>query len=99
MTAYFFLVGYRAGRGFWRLVMSDDRHSEPGTLFVVSTPLGNLEDITVRALRVLKEVDLIAAETVEHTRNLCRHYGIATKLTAFNQHNQRTKGPELVEAQ
>lgn len=78
--------------------MSDDRHSEPGTLFVVSTPLGNLEDITVRALRVLKEVDLIAAETVEHTRNLCRHYGIATKLTAFNQHNQRTKGPELVEA-
>jgi 16S rRNA (cytidine1402-2'-O)-methyltransferase len=43
-------------------------------------------------------VDLIAAETVEHTRNLCRHYGIATKLTSFNQHNQRTKGPELVEA-
>lgn len=80
------------------MAMSDDRHSEPGTLFVVSTPLGNLEDITVRALRVLKEVDLIAAETVEHTRNLCRHYGIATKLTAFNQHNQRTKGPELVEA-
>jgi len=77
--------------------MSDDRHREPGTLFVVSTPLGNLEDITLRALRVLKEVDLVAAETVEHTRNLCRHYGIATKLTAFNQHNQRTKGPELVE--
>jgi len=77
--------------------MSDDRYREPGTLFVVSTPLGNLEDITLRALRVLKEVDLVAAETVEHTRNLCRHYGIATKLTAFNQHNQRTKGPELVE--
>ena len=69
----------------------------PGTLYVVSTPLGNLEDITVRALRVLKEVDCIAAETVEHTRHLCRHYGIATKLTSFNQHNQRTKGPELVE--
>jgi 16S rRNA (cytidine1402-2'-O)-methyltransferase len=71
--------------------------AKPGTLYVVSTPLGNLEDITVRALRVLKEVDLIAAETVEHTRNLCRHYGIATKLTSFNQHNQRTKGPKLVE--
>ena len=71
--------------------------AKPGTLFVVSTPLGNLEDITVRALRVLKEVDCIAAETVEHTRHLCRHYGIATKLTSFNQHNQRTKGPELVE--
>jgi 16S rRNA (cytidine1402-2'-O)-methyltransferase len=77
--------------------MNDAQHGEPGTLFVVSTPLGNLEDITVRALRVLKEVDLVAAETVEHTRNLCRHYGIATKLTSFNQHNQRTKGPELVE--
>jgi 16S rRNA (cytidine1402-2'-O)-methyltransferase len=71
--------------------------AKPGTLFVVSTPLGNLEDITVRALRVLKEVDCVAAETVEHTRNLCRHYGIATKVTSFNQHNQRTKGPELIE--
>ena len=77
--------------------MSDDRHREPGTLFVVSTPLGNLEDITLRALRILKEVELIAAETMEHTRSLCRHYGIATKLTSFNQHNQRTKGPALVE--
>jgi 16S rRNA (cytidine1402-2'-O)-methyltransferase len=77
--------------------MNDARHREPGILYIVSTPLGNLEDITVRALRVLKEVDLVAAETVEHTRNFCRHYGIATKLTSFNQHNQRTKGPELIE--
>ena len=77
--------------------MSDDRHGEPGTLFVVSTPLGNLEDITLRAIRVLKEVDLIAAESMEHTRNLCRHYGIPTKLCSFNQHNERTKGPELLE--
>jgi 16S rRNA (cytidine1402-2'-O)-methyltransferase len=76
---------------------SDTRDVTSGTLFVVSTPLGNLEDMTVRALRVLKEVDLVAAETVEHTKNLCRHYGIATKLTSFNQHNQRTKGPQLVE--
>jgi 16S rRNA (cytidine1402-2'-O)-methyltransferase len=74
----------------------DARESGPGTLFVVSTPLGNLEDITLRALRILKEVHWIAAETVEHTRNLCRHYGIATQLTSFNQHNQRTKGPQLV---
>jgi 16S rRNA (cytidine1402-2'-O)-methyltransferase len=74
-----------------------ETEAKTGTLYVVSTPLGNLEDITLRALRILKEVDLIAAETVEHTRNLCRHYGIATKLTSFNQHNQRTKGPELVE--
>ncbi len=77
--------------------MSSKQNSDTGTLYVVSTPLGNLEDITVRALRILKEVDWIAAETVEHTRNLCRHYGIATKLTSFNQHNQRTKGPELIE--
>ena len=78
-------------------VNSNAREPEPGTLFVVSTPLGNLEDITVRALRILKEADWIAAETVEHTKNLCRHYGIATKLTSFNQHNQRRKGPELIE--
>ena len=77
--------------------VSSKQNSDTGTLYVVSTPLGNLEDITVRALRILKEVDWIAAETVEHTRNLCRHYGIATKLTSFNQHNQRTKGPELIE--
>lgn len=77
--------------------MNEDPHRDPGTLFVVSTPLGNLEDITLRALRILKEADLIAAETVEHTKNLCRHYGIATKLTGFTQHNQWTKGPELIE--
>ncbi len=87
--------GVRGGGKHHRLRMETD--AKPGTLFLVSTPLGNLEDITFRALRVLKEVDLVAAETVEHTRNLCRHYGIATKLTSFNQHNQRTKGPELVE--
>jgi 16S rRNA (cytidine1402-2'-O)-methyltransferase len=74
-----------------------ETEAKPGILYVVATPLGNLEDITVRALRVLKEVDWIAAETVEHTRNLCRRYGIATKLTSFNQHNQRTKGAELIE--
>jgi 16S rRNA (cytidine1402-2'-O)-methyltransferase len=73
-----------------------EAEAEPGTLFVVSTPLGNLEDITVRALRILREVHWIAAETIEHTRNLCRHYGVVTQLTSFNQHNQRTKGPELV---
>ena len=67
-----------------------------GTLYVVSTPLGNLEDITVRALRILREVHWIAAETIEHTRNLCRHYGVVTQLTSFNQHNQRTKGPGLL---
>lgn len=68
----------------------------PGTLYVVSTPIGNLEDITLRALRILKSVDLIAAESVEHTRALCRHFGIRARITGYNQHNQRVKGPALI---
>ena len=67
-----------------------------GILYVVSTPIGNLEDITLRALRTLKEVDLIAAESVTHSRRLCQNYSIKTKLVSYNQHNQRKKGPELV---
>lgn len=69
---------------------------EYGTLHVVSTPIGNLEDITLRALRILKTVDLIAAESVTHSRGLCRHYDIHTKLVSYNQHNQKVKGPELI---
>lgn len=67
-----------------------------GTLYVVSTPIGNLEDITLRALRVLKSVDLIAAEGVKHFRLLCRHYGIAGRVVRYNQHNHRVRGPELL---
>jgi 16S rRNA (cytidine1402-2'-O)-methyltransferase len=68
-----------------------------GTLYVVSTPIGNLEDITLRALTVLRSVDLIAAEKVSHTRGLCRHYGIETRLTSYHQHNRKVKALELVE--
>lgn len=68
-----------------------------GTLYVVSTPIGNLEDITLRALKILKGVDMIAAESVRHTRNLCRHYGIHTRIVRYNQHNQGVKGTELIE--
>lgn len=67
-----------------------------GTLYVVGTPIGNLEDMTFRALRVLKAVDLVAAESVERTKGLCRHYGIATKVARYNQHNFRSRGPELI---
>jgi 16S rRNA (cytidine1402-2'-O)-methyltransferase len=67
-----------------------------GILYVVSTPLGNLEDITLRALRILKEVDLIAAESVVHSRGLCNRHGIRTKLTGYNQHNQKAKTPDLI---
>jgi 16S rRNA (cytidine1402-2'-O)-methyltransferase len=68
-----------------------------GTLYVVSTPIGNLEDITLRALKVLMSVDLIAAEKVPHTKGLCKHYGIETRLTSYHQHNRKVKTPELVE--
>jgi 16S rRNA (cytidine1402-2'-O)-methyltransferase len=67
-----------------------------GCLYIVGTPIGNLEDITLRALRILKEVHLIAAENTNHTKALCSHYGIRTKLTSYNQHNCSSKGRELV---
>jgi 16S rRNA (cytidine1402-2'-O)-methyltransferase len=65
-------------------------------LYVVATPIGNLEDITLRALRVLKEVDLIAAEDTRHTRKLLTYYGIATPLVSYHAHNQASRGPELL---
>jgi 16S rRNA (cytidine1402-2'-O)-methyltransferase len=68
-----------------------------GVLYVVATPIGNLEDITLRALRTLKEVDLIAAEDTRHTRNLLNHYDIRTPLTSYHEHNERTKAQPLVE--
>jgi 16S rRNA (cytidine1402-2'-O)-methyltransferase len=75
---------------------SESHAPDSGTLYVVSTPIGNLEDITLRALRILKSVDLIAAEGVKHFSGLCRHFGIKTKVTRYNQHNQKTKGPQLL---
>jgi 16S rRNA (cytidine1402-2'-O)-methyltransferase len=71
--------------------------SPSGSIYVVSTPIGNLEDITLRALRILKEVSLIAAESRSRTRKLCTHYGIKTPITTYNAHNQHYKGRELIE--
>jgi 16S rRNA (cytidine1402-2'-O)-methyltransferase len=68
-----------------------------GVLYIVSTPIGNLEDITLRALRILKEVDLIAAEDTRHTRKLLTHYDIHTPLTSFFEGNQRSKTQSLME--
>ena len=68
-----------------------------GTLYVVATPVGNLEDVTLRALRVLKEVALIAAEDTRHSRKLLAHYGIATPLYAYHDHAERERAPRLVE--
>lgn len=67
-----------------------------GTLYVVATPIGNLEDITLRALRVLKEVDVIAAEDTRHTQILLNHYGIRTPLTSYHEHNEKTKARQLM---
>src|SRR5215470_7986331 len=67
-----------------------------GTLYIVSTPIGNLEDITLRALRVLKEADLIAAEDTRHTKKLLAHYHIATKLTSYYDEIDGEKAARLV---
>lgn len=68
-----------------------------GRLYVCATPIGNLEDITLRALRVLKEADLIAAEDTRVTIKLLSHYGISTPMTSYHEHNEATRGRELIE--
>ena len=68
----------------------------PGTLFVVATPIGNLEDITLRALRVLREVALIAAEDTRRTARLLAKHGIATPTLSFHEHNTRSRLPQLM---
>lgn len=68
-----------------------------GVLYLCATPIGNLEDITLRALKVLREVDLVAAEDTRHTRKLFSHYGIHTALTSYHEHNRQAKGGYLIE--
>jgi 16S rRNA (cytidine1402-2'-O)-methyltransferase len=69
---------------------------KPGILYIVATPIGNLEDITFRAIRILKDVDLIAAEDTRHTRHLLDRYQIGTQLTSYHDHNKEEKAPVLV---
>ncbi|WP_376745681.1 16S rRNA (cytidine(1402)-2'-O)-methyltransferase [Paenibacillus sedimenti] len=73
----------------------DDRQGV-GTLYLVATPIGNLEDMTFRAIRTLKEVDLIAAEDTRQTRKLLTHFEVATRLVSYHEHNKQASGPELV---
>ncbi len=68
-----------------------------GTLYLVATPIGNLEDITLRALRILREVDLIAAEDTRHSARLLNHYGITTRTTSLHKHNEHQRTPGLVD--
>ena len=66
------------------------------TLYLVATPIGNLEDITVRALRLLKEVDIIAAEDTRNTKKLCNYFDIQTKLVSYHEHNQESGGYKIL---
>ena len=67
-----------------------------GCLYLVATPIGNLEDMTYRGVRILNEVDLIAAEDTRNTRKLLSHYDIHTALTSYHEHNKFEKGPQLI---
>ncbi|RXJ00894.1 16S rRNA (cytidine(1402)-2'-O)-methyltransferase [Anaerobacillus alkaliphilus] len=72
-------------------------NEEAGALYLVPTPIGNLEDITYRALQVLKTVDIIAAEDTRQTKKLCNHFEITTKLVSYHDHNKQSSGSRLVE--
>lgn len=68
-----------------------------GTLYLCATPIGNLEDMTYRAVRILGEVDLVAAEDTRHSRKLLTHFDIHTPLISYHEHNKLSRGPELIE--
>jgi 16S rRNA (cytidine1402-2'-O)-methyltransferase len=69
-----------------------------GTLYLVATPIGNLSDITHRAIQILSDVDLIACEDTRHTRKLLQHYGIRTKTVSYHEHNEQSRTVELIDS-
>ncbi|MES2820633.1 MAG: 16S rRNA (cytidine(1402)-2'-O)-methyltransferase [Pseudomonadota bacterium] len=78
------------------MTASGAQNAVVGTLYVVATPIGNLDDISARALRVLREVALIAAEDTRHSARLMQHFGIATPLAACHEHNERDQGSRFI---
>lgn len=72
-------------------------NEKPGTLYLCATPIGNLEDMTLRAMRTLKECAVIAAEDTRHTCKLLNHFDIHTPLISYHEHNKASRGPELIE--
>lgn len=77
--------------------MAESLQPTKGVLYVVATPIGNLEDITYRAVRILREAGLIACEDTRHTRKLLDHYGIKGKLISYHEHNETERAAELIE--
>lgn len=75
---------------------SFEAREKPGTLYLVATPIGNLEDMTMRAIRTLREADLIAAEDTRQTRKLLSHFDIRNRLVSYHEHNREASGPELL---
>lgn len=79
--------------------LMDKKDSDPtcGTLYIVSTPIGNLEDITLRALKVMNTADIIAAEDTRHTLRLLKAHGIDSQLVSYHEHNEKKRAPELIQ--
>src|SRR5437867_13240746 len=89
------LISQCAGLLLARYSECHNARTMAGTLYIVSTPIGNLEDITQRALRILREVELVACEDTRHTRKLLNHFAIDAATISYHEHNERERADEL----